>query len=165
MEAIEIVPIRDDHIEGYHRALDFVSRERRYLAFLEAPPFESTQVFVRDNIKRGNLQFVAVSSGGDVVGWCDVVPLSRPTQAHRGVFGVGLLPQYRGRGIGTLLTQTAVEAARRFDLHRIELTVRESNTSAINIYKKAGFEVEGIQRHALLVDGTYEDVVSMALLL
>ncbi len=89
MNAVEIVPIAEGHIDGFHRALDIVARERRYLAFLEAPPLEATRAFVLDNIRRGHPQFVAVSPDGEVVGWCDVTLMSRPTQAHRGVFGVG----------------------------------------------------------------------------
>jgi ribosomal protein S18 acetylase RimI-like enzyme len=162
MNAIEIVPIAQDHIDGFHRALDIVARERRYLAFLEAPPIDTTRTFVLDNIKRGNLHFVAVSAKSEVVGWCDVTPLSRPSQAHRGVFGIGLLPQFRGRGIGTKLTRSALAAARAFGLHRVELTVREHNTGAIELYKKAGFAIEGVQRDASLVDGVYEDVICMA---
>lgn len=162
--SVQVRPIAVEHIEGYHRALDVVARERRYLVFLEAPPIDAVQAFVRDNINRGHLQFVAVSDAGEVVGWSDVVPLSRPAQAHRGVFGVGLLPEYRGRGLGTELTRTAVAAGRTFGLTRIELTVREHNTGAMSIYKKAGFEVEGLQRNAVLIDGVYENIVSMALL-
>jgi ribosomal protein S18 acetylase RimI-like enzyme len=162
MNAIEIVPIAQGHIDGFHRALDIVARERRYLAFLEAPPIEATRTFVLDNIKRGHPQFVAVSTDGEVVGWSDVTPMSRPSQAHRGVFGVGLLPQFRGRGIGTKLTKKALAAARAFGLHRVELTVREHNAGAIELYKKAGFEIEGVQRDAVLVDGVYENVVCMA---
>jgi ribosomal protein S18 acetylase RimI-like enzyme len=161
MNAIEIVPIAQGHIEGFHRALDIVARERRYLAFLEAPPIESTRAFVLDNIKCGHPQFVAISVG-DVVGWCDVKPLDRPIQAHRGVFGVGLLPQFRGQGLGTKLTRSALAAARAYGLHRVELTVREHNTGAIGLYKKAGFTIEGVQRDAVLVDGAYENVVCMA---
>jgi ribosomal protein S18 acetylase RimI-like enzyme len=116
---------------------------------------------VLDNIKRGHPQFVALSAS-DVVGWCDVTPLSRRTQAHRGVFGVGLLPQFRGREVGTKLTKQALAAARGFGLHRVELTVREHNAGAIELYKKAGFEIEGVQRDAVLVDGVYENVVCMA---
>jgi hypothetical protein len=61
MASVEIVPITQGHIESFHLALDFVARERRYLAFLEAPPFESARAFVRDNIKRGYPQLVAMS--------------------------------------------------------------------------------------------------------
>jgi len=35
--------------------------------------------------------------------------------------------------------------------HRTLLTVRENNTSAVELYKKVGFEVEGLQRDAVQV--------------
>src|SRR5437868_1447289 len=78
---MEIVPIAADHIEGFHRALDFVARERRYLAFLKAPPLESVRAFVLDNIAKNHPQLVALSAG-EVVGWCDILPKSRPVHAH-----------------------------------------------------------------------------------
>lgn len=162
MDAIEIVPIGQGHIDGFHRTLDSVARERRYLSFLEGPPIETTRAFVLGNIKRGHPQFVAVSAG-EVVGWCDVTPLDRPILAHRGVLGMGLLPQFRGHGIGTKLIRSALAAARAFGLHRVELTVREPNIGAIELYRKEGFEIEGVQRDAVLVDGVYEDVVCMAM--
>jgi hypothetical protein len=83
MNAIEIVPIAQGHIEGFHRALDIVARERRYLAFLEAPPIEATRAFVLDNIKRGHPQFVAVTAD-EVVGRCDVTLRDRGRAARRG---------------------------------------------------------------------------------
>jgi RimJ/RimL family protein N-acetyltransferase len=160
---VDVVPIEEKHIEGFHRALDFVARERRYLSFLEAPPLESFRTFVLDIIKRGRPEFVAVSAG-EVVGWCDVLPKDRPIYARTGVLGMGLLPPFRGHGIGTDLIRRSLDAARAFGLHRVELTVRENNASAVQLYKKVGFESEGLQRDAVQVDGVYESVLMMAIL-
>ena len=102
MASLEIIPMTPDHIDSFHRTLDFIARERRYLAFLEAPPLEATRAFVLDLIKRGCPQYVAVAEG-EVVGWCDLTPKDRPVYAHAGVLGMGLLPPFRGRGIGTRL--------------------------------------------------------------
>jgi hypothetical protein len=77
MGAVEIVPVAQGHIESFHQALDIVARERRYLAFLEAPPIESTRGFIFNNIEHGYPQLVALSAG-EVVGWCDVIPKPRP---------------------------------------------------------------------------------------
>ena len=153
MDTVEIVPITQDHIDGFHRALDFVARERRYLAWLEAPPPEVTRAFVLDHLKRGHPQFVAVSAG-EVVGWCDIQPRDRPIFAHVGILGMGLLPRFRGRGIGTDLIRRSLAAARAFGFHRVELTVREHNTGAVELYRKVGFATEGLQRDAVQVDGT-----------
>jgi RimJ/RimL family protein N-acetyltransferase len=160
---VDIVPIEESHIEGFHRALDFVARERRYLAFLEAPPLESTRSFVLDNIRRGHPQFVALSAG-DVVGWCDVLPKGRPIYAHTGILGVALLPRFRGQGIGAELIRRGLAAAKAFGFHRVELTVREDNRNAIVLYDRIGFTTEGLQRDAVRVDGVYGNVVLMALL-
>jgi ribosomal protein S18 acetylase RimI-like enzyme len=161
---VEIVPIAADHIESFHRALDFVARERRYLAFLEAPPLEATRAFVLDMINHGHPQWVALSAG-EVVGWCDVTPKTRPIYAHGGVLWIALLPPFRGQGIGKRLILRTLKAARAFGLSRVELTVRENNASAIALYKRVGFDVEGLQRRAVRVDGVYEDVICMAALI
>jgi len=163
MSVIEIVPITQGHIEGFHKTLDIVARERRYLSFLEAPPFESTRAFILDMIEQGYPQLVALG-GGEVIGWCDVTPKPRPIYARSGVLGMGLLPQFRRQGIGKRLILQALAAARAFGLQRVELTVRENNINAIALYKKVGFEIEGVQRNAIFVDGTYENLILMAVL-
>jgi RimJ/RimL family protein N-acetyltransferase len=56
-------------------------------------------------------------------------------------------------------------ASRSIGLHRAELTVRENNASAIGLYKKVGFEIKGLQRDTARIDGIYESIVCMAILL
>ena len=164
MTVSQIVPIAEGHILGFHAAFDVVARERKYLSFLEAQPLEDTTKFVRDNIERGYPQFVAVSAL-TVVGWCDVLPnRTRVVYAHCGTLGVGLLPEFRGQGIGRRLMQRTIDAAFAFGLTRIELTVREANVNAIALYKSLGFEIEGLHRNAVCIEGQYENLYSMALL-
>jgi ribosomal protein S18 acetylase RimI-like enzyme len=164
MDTVEIVPITQAHIEGFHKTLDFVARERRYLAFLEAPPIESARAFVLGNIAQGCPHMVALSAG-QVVGWCDASRReSRPIYAHSAVLGMGLLPEFRGKGIGKRLIERTLAAAREVGFHRVELTVREDNLNAIELYKKIGFEIEGLQRDAFLVDGVYANLIMMAVL-
>jgi len=161
--SIALMQIREEHIESYHATLDAVARERAYLALLEAPPIEGTREFVRSNVAMGCPHLVAVEDGR-VVGWCDATPMARPTMQHCGVLGMGLLPDWRDRGLGRELRRRALDAARAFGLARVELTVRDDNTPAMALYRKLGFEVEGCKRRALLVDGVFYDLIVMALL-
>ena len=160
---IEIAPIDPAHIESFHRLFDSIARERRYLAALEAPPLESFRSFVLDTISQGQARFAALADG-EVVGWCDALPKPLPIHRHVGVLGMGLLPAYRGQGIGRRLLQRTLEAARAGGLSRVELTVREDNVGAIALYEKFGFEAEGVQRNAFKVDGRYHNLIMMAVL-
>ena len=158
----QIVPITEQHISGFRAAVDAVARERRYLAFLEAPPLENVTRFVLN--EHGSPQFVVVSAD-TVVGWCDVLPnRTRVIYSHCGTLGVGLLPDFRGKGIGRNLMGQTIDAAFAFGLTRIELTVREENVNAIALYKSLGFEIEGLHRNAVCIEGQYENLYSMALL-
>jgi RimJ/RimL family protein N-acetyltransferase len=48
-------------------------------------------------------------------------------------------------------------------LRRYRLTVVPTNTAALHLYEKAGFEAFGLERRALKVDGRYYDNLLMAL--
>jgi RimJ/RimL family protein N-acetyltransferase len=158
---VTILPISAEHIEEFHRVLDVVAREHQYLAFLEAPPLEDTRAFIMRNMARNNIQLVALAEGR-VVGWADILPKDRPIHAHVGVLGVGLLPEFRGKGLGTALLRRVLEQVCKKYV-RLELTVRAANTRAIALYEKLGFQREGVCADAVFVDGRYEDLIMMAI--
>jgi len=161
--SVEIARVREGHIDGCAAALDVVARERAYLTFLEAPPIESSRAFISKSIAKGHPHFVALD-GDRVVGWCDATPRDRPATRHSGVLGMGVVPEWRGRGIGERLIRRVIEASRTFGLSRVELAVRDDNSRAMALYRKVGFEVEGRRRRAMLVDGVYYEDILMALL-
>jgi RimJ/RimL family protein N-acetyltransferase len=151
-----------DHVEGYRRALDVVARERRYLTMLEAQPEPDTLRFVKSNLENGNPMMVALA-GGKVIGWCDVRREVFPSRAHRGTLGMGLLPEWRSRGVGRRLLEATLAQARRSGFKRIELDVHADNPRAIALYERAGFVREGIVRDASLIDSVFRDAILMAI--
>lgn len=159
----EIVPIAEPHFEGLRCALDIVAREKRYLAFIQAPPPQQAYAFYRNILTNDLCQYVALLDGV-VVGWCDILPTQGETRAHVGILGMGLVPSARGRGIGQTLMQTTLAKAWAKDLSRIELTVRTDNLNAKALYDRMGFKTEGLHRRAFFVDGQFYDLYSMALL-
>lgn len=160
---VSIVPIAEEHIEGFHAALDVVSREKKYLTFTEAPPIDSTRGFVRGNIETAQTQLVVLDDS-KVVGWCDIISSSRATMKHIGVLGTGILPEYRGKGIGRKLLSTAIRQAQEKGLTRIELTVNADNLNAIALYRNLGFKDEGVKRNGFFLDGAYKDILMMAII-
>jgi RimJ/RimL family protein N-acetyltransferase len=87
------------------------------------------------------------------------------TFARHAEAGISLVPDARGRGIGTAAISQLVEYGFvRRNLRRIHLQAISSNVGAIRAYEKAGFVVEGRQRQHAWVRGAYEDIVLMGIL-
>jgi RimJ/RimL family protein N-acetyltransferase len=148
-------------LESFWRCLDVVARERRYLALVEAPPLEQTRAFLEDARARGMVQQVAVA-GGELVGWCDAIRKPHPGFEHSAGLGMGLLPAWRGRGLGARLLDATLRALPELAITRVELEVFESNARAIRLYERGGFAHEGRKRAARMLDGRTEDVLCMA---
>lgn len=156
-----IVKMTEGRIAAYRAAFDRVARERRYFPQLKAPPLADMRRFVRGVIRARDLQLVALV-GDDVVGWCDIVRGRHDALRHSGVLAIGVVPEFRGQGIGRDLIKRALATADRRGLTRIELTVRADNPAAIALYKRMGFKVEGTRRNAIRIDGRYFDQLAMA---
>ena len=164
MDEVRIVPTGEKYAESFNAVVDAVARERRYIGFVEGPSLESTREFIRSILGGAGIQLLAINPDDKVVGWCDIVRNPHEGFRHVGRLGMGLLPGYRGRGLGRQLVAQAVRAARQAGIERVELEVFASNERAIALYGALGFATEGIKRRARKLDGQYEDNVFMALL-
>jgi RimJ/RimL family protein N-acetyltransferase len=162
MAPVQVVPTGEEHVAGFQACVDAVARERRYLGFTEGPPLPVSQEFVRNVLAGGGVHIVAIDSAGKVVGWCDIVRDSREGFRHGGQLGIGLLPEFRGRGLGRTLARTALDAGWERGLERVALLVFASNERAISLYQRLGFAHEGVRRRARKLDGVYDDEMLMA---
>lgn len=59
---------------------------------------------------------------------------------------VGVIPAYRGQGIGAALVQAALEAASELNIEAMFLEVRDGNQAAQQLYERAGFVAVGRRR-------------------
>lgn len=71
-----------------------------------------------------------------VVGWCRAFPDISGRMAD---VGIGLLPAYRGQGLGTVMLQEVVAWACQAGFARLTLTVRANNRRALHVFRKVGF--------------------------
>jgi RimJ/RimL family protein N-acetyltransferase len=160
-----IRPIRLEDLEGYLACLDRVARERIYIAFTAAPSAEQAQYFLNQMIKR-QLPFVVAEDDGSIAGWCDIYVEAenehRPGFSHVGRLGMGLDSEYRRQGLGDAMLRAVLDQAGGCGIERVELQVYASNEPAIALYRKFGFETEGMLRRARKIDGRYDDIVLMA---
>lgn len=57
-----------------------------------------------------------------------------------GIYGLGVLPEYRGRGYGREILTIAIEKLKKQETADIMLQVVTENKTALNLYKSCGFE-------------------------
>jgi RimJ/RimL family protein N-acetyltransferase len=104
---------------------------------------------------------------GEIVGNIDFHVGTRQRTAHAGEFGMGILPNVRSRGVGTLLLERLIAWAREVpQLEKINLRVISNNPRAMGLYRKLGFLEEGTRvREIKYSDGSYADEILMSKLL
>ena len=66
-------------------------------------------------------------------------------QAH--INNLAVVPELRGRGLGTQLIQAVIAEAAHLGATVMTLEVRESNTAALQLYQGAGFKQEGVRKN------------------
>ncbi len=165
IEELRIIPTAEKFIEPFNAAVGTVGRERQYIGYLDTPPMADSHALVMNILAGEGVQFLAVTDNDELVGWCDIVRKQRDGFRHVGYLGMGILAEYRGQGLGERLMRATIDAAVAVGMERIELEVFDTNTRAIALYRKLGFEPEGVKRHARKLEGQYDDDLFMALLI
>jgi RimJ/RimL family protein N-acetyltransferase len=93
-------------------------------------------------------------------------PVTEAAGIHRNaLLCISLAEHYRGNGYGTEAINFALDFAFRCaNLHRVALEVFSYNASALRVYEKVGFVVEGRKREDHFFDGVYHDTLTMGIL-
>ena len=85
---------------------------------------------------------------------------------HRAEFGISILREYWGLGLGKALTKACIQCAKDAGYTQLELNVVAENTKAISLYKKLGFEEFGRNPKGFLSrTNGYQELIHMLLVL
>jgi RimJ/RimL family protein N-acetyltransferase len=135
-DAIELSKLRIE-IDGETEYLDRESGE----GLLTPDDFE--KLIYEDSIAEKNI-FLLAEVKGKIVGFtrCEGSKLSR--FRHKAEFGICILKEYWGYGIGKVMIENILMWADTTGIEKISLTVVQTNTNAIQLYKKYGFVEEGL---------------------
>jgi len=83
--------------------------------------------------------FLAIDEDG-VFGMLSLVLFRIPTGRKAWVEDVVVDEKARGRGVGKLLTEHAIQVAREHGAHSVDLTSRPSREAANALYQRVGFQ-------------------------
>lgn len=111
--------------------------ELEILCFGEPWSRESLRLLLSDEA----IGFVCVQDGRAVAyGGMLLVP------GEGQVTNVAVHPDYRKRGLGTVIVDAMIQESKRRGLEQIALEVRCSNEAAIGLYERAGFVRAGVRK-------------------
>lgn len=116
-------------------------------------------------LSRDNQMIFIAEHDGQLAGYLGAYGGEFHRNRHSVYIVIGILQAFMGRGLGTRLFTALEQWACQHSIHRIELTVMAHNEAGIALYRRRGFEIEGVKKHSLLVDGQYVDEYYMARLL
>lgn len=123
-----------------HAETDFL------LSYPDESSFTAAQEsdFLKEKTERENEIEIAAEINGKIVGTAGIEPVGRGFKVrHRADFGIAILKEYWGLGIGAALTNACIECARAAGYSQLELNVIAENKAAAALYEKAGFKEYG----------------------
>jgi ribosomal-protein-alanine N-acetyltransferase len=104
-----------------------------------------------DNTFRGEIQNTSISlplvvvrrPAGEVVAYIVYWQIRDDVQINN----VAVHPDHRGLGLGEAMLRYAIAKVRAAGAGFVTLEVRQSNTAAVTLYKKLGFEILGTRKN------------------
>ncbi|WP_216829504.1 GNAT family N-acetyltransferase [Alkalihalobacterium elongatum] len=158
---VTIRPVTIKDSKGIVDAVAEIVAEGTFLQKESARTEEEEQQFIQE-MKENDNMYVVVDIDGKVSGLARVIRGSLEMKQHTGLFRTWLTSNAQGKGIGKKLMNYTFNWCKTNHLHKLCLTVFASNEIALELYKKAGFVVEGIQKEQVCLKGKYDDEVFMA---
>ena len=102
-----------------------------------------------------NYSYFFVVEEGDILGYCGVHNFGGDGE----ITNVAVDKNARGQGVATKMLQYAMEETKKIGVEAFTLEVRVSNTNAIGLYEKLGFENKGIRKN--FYENPVEDAMIM----
>ena len=161
---MEIRKIKMEDADNYLKMVLKLDVETKFMMFEEGERGnDSSRVkgLIKQSIDGGNL-FLVATEGEEIVGFLSVLKGMLKRVSHSAYLVIGIREKFRGMGIGSKLFLELDKWANENNITRVELSVICDNTVAKNLYDKNRFEIEGIKKNSMYIDGAYADEFYMA---
>jgi len=99
-----------------------------------------------DSLLASEIKYIFTDENGVPVGMFKLFPWTYRASHIAYLGGLAIQPSYSGNGFGRKMMQEIIALANQQGYKRIELSVATENLKAIELYKKVGFEVEGVMK-------------------
>ncbi len=102
-------------------------------------PEQEAQFLKEKSISPNEAELIAIVDG-KIVAAAGIEPVGKKYKVkHRADFGISVLKEYWGLGLGKALTEACIQCARDAGYDQLELNVVAENDRAISLYRNSGF--------------------------
>ncbi|GGE63009.1 bifunctional histidine phosphatase family protein/GNAT family N-acetyltransferase [Priestia taiwanensis] len=120
---------------------------------------------IKNILKRDNATILLAMDDQTPIGYMMALGGTTERTKHSAYLVIGILHSHTGKGIGKALFEKMEQWAIAHSITRLELTVMTNNERAVYLYKKLGFEIEGMKKQAFFLHNEYIDAYEMAKIL
>lgn len=115
-----------------------------------------------DKSIEGSDFFLIAENKGEMVGFITANRGNKNRIKHSACIVVGIREKFRGIGIGTEFFKRLNAWAVENKIVRLELSVLCENEITKKLYENNGFEIEGIRKKSICINGEYKDEFLMS---
>lgn len=142
--------------------LNRVGQEEIYIAD-ERAQLSAEQEASVIRARKSEVQVILVAEqDGQTAGSLEMIRGILRKNRHTALFGMALLPEFRGRQIGRGLLLAAEDWAREAGVLKVSLAVFATNHAAIRLYQSLGYEEEGRRCRQYRLNDDWVDEIWMA---
>lgn len=146
---------------------NFVGGETDFLSFGKNEYVKNIQDYecLLDNTRNEKNSIILLAEmKNKIIGIASICSSPKVRYKHTGEFGIVIEQKYWGLGLGKQIMENIINWAKDNGITRkINLVTNENNYRAIDLYKKIGFEVEGILKNNININGVYGNTIMMGL--
>jgi phosphinothricin acetyltransferase len=126
-------------------------------ATIDSEPLSAEEAEEWWNAHAGRTVTIVADEEGDVVGWARLLPWrQRGFEVVEDLVYVD--PLYQRRGVGRLLLDRLIDAARGSGCHTVVASVAADNRAGLRLHQSLGFEVVGTLRDAAFKFSRWMDI-------
>lgn len=133
--------------------------------FWKSLPLEQEKEILTDFSSSDSKFMIAATCEGKIIGGLGFVGAQGQFHRRNGSLGMSIQNKFSNLGLGTHMMRYAIEIAKNYGFHRMELSVRTYNEAGIALYERVGFQRIGLLKEVAFIDGDYVDEYSYQLIL
>ena len=112
--------------------------------------------------KENRIQFFSIINN-EIIAYSFLEKFEKQSKKHNCTLGIVVADAWQQKGWGKKICKHMINSAWEKDMEKIWLTVYSDNIHAYSMYKKIGFEIEGIFMYDEKFHGKFKHKISMAI--